>query len=160
LTLIRFVIVTGADSLGGGRNGSGAFATVMLKNGGSFNLPLKEPADAAWPSGPMPPIDFQIPATDSSGNPVPTLTETNGIAGVSITMFQHNPNYAADNWDIANLSVSLFNPGSSFVCQLNLIGNSVLQDNSVGLIRLSLTPGSSGSGPTTPVFATGPGSGC
>ena len=73
---------------------------------------------------------------------------------------QHNPDFSADNWDIANLQVSLFNPGSTQVCQLNLIGTSVLQDGSTGLVRLSKNADSSGNGPSSPIFPTGLGSGC
>lgn len=41
LTLIRFVITTGQADLGGGLHGSGATATVALKNGDTFTVTLK-----------------------------------------------------------------------------------------------------------------------
>ncbi|MGB6728355.1 MAG: hypothetical protein WBE74_20860, partial [Terracidiphilus sp.] len=105
-------------------------------------------------------LDFPIPAIDDQGNPIAPLTQTNGIAGVTINQVQSNPGWSANNWDIAAIQVSLFNPGSPQVCQLNLVGTSILQDGSTGLVRLSLTAGSSGNGPSSPEFLTGPGSGC
>jgi hypothetical protein len=92
---------------------------------------------------------------------VPILTQTKGLTGVRINLVQqHNPDWSADNWDIQILQVLLFNPGSPQVCQLNLIGTSVLQDGSTGLVRLSKSAGSSGNGPSSPIYSTGPGSGC
>lgn len=88
------------------------------------------------------------------------MTPTNGIAGVRINLIQDNPDLSADNWDIENLLVRLFNPGSPQVCQLNLIGAATLEDGSIGLVRLSKSAGAGGSGPSSPVFTTGPGSGC
>lgn len=100
-------------------------------------------------------MDFPIPTSVS-----PPLTASNGIEGVRINLVQNNPDWSADNWDISNLTVNLFNPGSPHVCQLNLIGDSVLQDGSAGLVRLSRSAGGSGSGPSSPIYKTGPGSGC
>jgi hypothetical protein len=50
--------------------------------------------------------------------------------------------------------------GSPEVCPLNLVGTSVLQDGSTGLVRLSKNADSSGNGPSSPKYLTGPGSGC
>lgn len=160
LTLIRFVITTGNDDLGGGLHGSSATADVLLPDGGTFTVTLRIKSEPNWDNGSTHVVDFPIPAVDSSNNPIPPLTQTKGISGVRINLVQSNPDWSADNWDIANLAVSLFNPGSPQVCQLNLIGNSVLQDGSTGLVRLSKNPGGSGNGPHSPVFPTGPGSGC
>lgn len=160
LTLIRFIITTGQDDLGGGLHGSSATATVKLKNGDTFTLTLRTSGEPNWSNGSVHLVDFTIPATDDQGNPIAPLTESNGIAGVIINLVQHNPGWSADNWDIAALQVSLFNPGSPQVCQLNLVGTSVLQDGSIGLVRLSLTAGGSGDGPSSPEFLTGLGSGC
>jgi hypothetical protein len=102
-----------------------------------------------------------VPATDNHGNPVPPLTPESGITGAQINLVQNNPSFAADNWDIFALEVSLLSADSSVqVPQLCLVGTAKLQDGSTGLTRLSLTAGSSGDGPSTQVFATGPGSGC
>ncbi len=160
LSLIRFVITTGADDAGGGLHGSSQTADCFVPGGGVFTLTLRTSSDAKWDNGSTHEVDFPIPATDNNGNPVPMLTETKGLTGVRINLVQHNPDWSADNWDIANLQVSLFNPGSPQVCQLNLIGTSVLQDGSIGLVRLSKSAGSSGNGPSSPIFSTGPGSGC
>jgi subtilase family serine protease len=160
LTLIRFVITTGQADLGGGLHGSGATATVALQNGDTFTLTLKTTSQANWNNGSINTLDFTIPAIDDQGNPIVPLTPTNGIAGVTINQVQSNPSWSANNWDIAAIQVSLFNPGSPHVCQLNLVGTSVLQDGSTGLVRLSLTAGSSGNGPSSPEFLTGAGSGC
>lgn len=159
LTLIRFIISTGGADLGGGLHGSGATATVTLKNGGTFSVTLKTASQANWPNGSVNELTFPIPPTDSNGNPV-LLTQNVGIAGVVINQVQSNPGWSANNWDIAALQVGLLNPGSPAVCQLNLVGENVLQDGSTGLVRLSLTAGSSGNGPSSPFYATGPGSGC
>ena len=110
------------------------------------------------------PIIQPIPATDSNGNPVPVLNETQGITGVRINMQEGNyvAPCTADNWDIASLNVSLV--AATLVvpplCQLNLVGTAQLQDGSTGLARLSETQGSSGDGLSSPIFPTGPGSGC
>lgn len=160
LTLIRFIITTGGADLGGGLHGSGATATVSLKNGDTFTVRLKTTSQSNWNNGSINTLDFPIPTTDDQGNPIAPLTESNGIAGVTINQVQSNPGWSANNWDIAALQVSLFNPGSPHVCQLNLVGTSVLQDGNIGLVRLSLTKGSSGNGPSSPEFLTGPSSGC
>jgi pro-kumamolisin-like protein/subtilase family protein len=160
LSLIRFIVTTGKDNLGGGLHGSSATATVFLPSGATFTLTLRNSSQPNWDAGSVHEVNFPIPATDDSGNPVPPLTEANGLAGVVINLVQHNPDISADNWDIAALQVSLLNPGSPEVCQLNLVGTSVLQDGSTGLVRLSKNSGGSGNGPSSPKFLTGPGSGC
>jgi len=160
LTLIRFIITTGQDQAGGGLHGSSQTADCFVPGGGSFTLTLRNRSDSNWDSGSTHQIDFPIPTIDNSGNPVPILTQTTGLTGVRINLVQSNPDWSADNWDIANLQVSLFDPGSPHVCQLNMVGTSVLQDGSTGLVRLSKSAGDSGNGPSSPIFSTGPGSGC
>ena len=160
LSLIRFIVTTGDDDAGGGLHGSSQTATVFLFDGGTITLTLRNSSEPNWSNGSVHQIDFPIPATDDAGNPVPPLTQTKGVEGVVINLVQHNPNWSADNWDIAALQVSLLDPGSPEVCQLNLVGDNVLQDGSTGLVRLSKNPGSSGNGPSSPKYLTGPGSGC
>jgi Pro-kumamolisin, activation domain len=153
LNLIRFIVGTGGDDL---RNDSTATANVFLKNGGQFTVTLKAKNAGDWGNGfTTPPIDFSIPNTVT----LPTIAE--GLSGVQINLIQGGSfPETDDNWDISTLQVSLFNPGTSQVCQLNLVGTSELQDGSTGLVRLSGSPGSSGVGPSSPIFNTGPGSGC
>ncbi len=160
VSLIRFIITTGNDDAGGGLHGSSQTADCFVPGGSFFTLTLRNSGDANWDNGSTHEVDFPIPTTDSSGNPVPMLTQSHGLTGVRINLVQSNPDWSADNWDIANLQVSLFNPGSPHVCQLNLVGTSVLQDGSTGLVRLSKSAGGSGNGPSSPIFSTGPGSGC
>jgi subtilase family serine protease len=160
LSLIRFIITTGNDDAGGGLHGSTQTADCFVPGGGVFTLTLRNSGDANWGNGSTHEVDFPIPATDDNSNPVPTLTQSKGLTGVRINLEQHNPDWSADNWDIANLQVSLFNPGSPQVCQLNLVGTSILQDGSTGLVRLSKNADSSGNGPSSPIYSTGPGSGC
>jgi hypothetical protein len=158
LALIRFVIKTGDDDLGGGLHGSDATADVILMDGTSFTVTLRHRSEPNWDNWSTHTIDFQIPSTVSS-----PPTQSRGIAGVRINLVQNNPDISADNWDIAELAVSLFNPPftpATSVCQLNLIGTATLQDGSTGLVRLSKNADSSGNGPSSPVFSTGPGSGC
>jgi hypothetical protein len=151
-SLIRFIIGTGTDGL---RSDSAAFATVFLKNGGKFNVTLKPNGEPQWDAGTQGPLDFAIPAD------VTAPTPTQALSGVQITMLE-DPQGAEgdDNWDITTLQVSLFNPGSEQLCQLNLVGNAELKDDHIGLVRLSGSIGDSGSGPASPVYVTGPGSGC
>ncbi|MGH9430214.1 MAG: S53 family peptidase [Terriglobia bacterium] len=156
LSLIRFVITTGNDDLGGGLHGSSATADIFVPGGGSFTVTLRDSSEPNWDNNSTHTVDFAIPNTVS-----PPLTPSNGVTGVRINLVQNNPDWSADNWDIAALAVSLFNPpfsAASAVCQLNLVGTATLQDGSTGLVRLSKNPG--GNGPSSPVFATGPGSGC
>ena len=160
LSLIRFVVTTGNDDAGGGLHGSSQTATVFLPSGATFTLTLRNSSEPNWGNGSVNQVDFPIPTKDDNGNPVPPLTASEGIAGVVINLVQHNPDWSADNWDIAALQVALLNPGSPEVCQLDLVGTSVLQDGSTGLVRLSKNPGGSGNGPSSPEYMTGPGSGC
>jgi hypothetical protein len=160
LSLIRFIVTTGNDDAGGGLHGSSQTATVFLFDGGTITLTLRNSSEPNWANGSVHQVDFPIPAKDDAGNPVPPLTETKGLQGVVINLVQHNPDWSADNWDIAALQVDLLNPGSPEVCQLNLVGTSVLQDGSIGLVRLSKNADSSGNGPSSPKYLTGPGSGC
>jgi Pro-kumamolisin, activation domain/Subtilase family len=153
LSIIRFIVGTGGDDL---RNDSTATADVFLKNGGQFTVTLKAKNAGDWGNGSTHgPIDFAIPDTVTP----PTITE--GLSGVQINLIQGGSfPETDDNWDISTLQVSLFNPGTPQVCQLNLVGDSELQDGSIGLVRLSGSAGSSGVGPSSPIYKTGPGSGC
>jgi Pro-kumamolisin, activation domain len=169
---IRFIIGTGDDNLrgnggfGSGCAGSGCTADVFWPGGGMSTFTLK-PTDTSeswdnWTS--TGPIDFPIPATDITGNPVPVLNESQGIEGVRINMQEGNYTFpcTADNWDIASLNVSLVAPTLVVkpLCQLNLEGTSKLQDQSTGLVRLSESQGTSGNGPSSPIYPTGADSGC
>jgi hypothetical protein len=169
---IRFIIGTGDDDLrgnggfGSGCAGSGCTADVFWPGGGLSTFTL-QPTDTGdswenWTS--TGPIDFLIPATDINGNPVPVLSQSVGIEGVRITMQEGSYTLpcTADNWDIASLNVSLVAPSLVIkpLCQLNLTGTSTLQDGSTGLVRLSESQGSSGNGPSSPIYRTGAGSGC
>jgi hypothetical protein len=154
LSLIRFTVVTGNDDAGGGQNGSSQTADVLLKDGTSFNVKLRDSNEPNWDNGSTHELTFAIPNTVN-----PPLTQARGIAGVRINLIQNNPDIAADNWDIADLFVNLLDPGSPQVCQLNLVGTFRLQDGSTGLVRLSKNPGSSGVGPSQ-TFPTGAASGC
>jgi hypothetical protein len=154
LDLIRFVIKTGGDNLGGGLHGSSATADVLLQDGSSFTVTLRNSSEATWDNWSTHQLDFPVPAGLD-----PPLTQFKGIAGVRIDLVQSNPDWSADNWDIANLGVSLFNPGSPQVCQLNLDGTASLQDGSTGLVRLSKSCCSSGVGPSQ-TFLVSSGSGC
>lgn len=153
LSLIRFIVGTGGDDL---RDDSTATANVFLDNGGEFTVTLKAKNAGDWGNGSTHgPIDFAIP------NTVTLPTNTQGLSGVQITLVQGGGfGETPDNWDISTLQVSLFNPGAPQDCQLNLVGDSQLQDGSIGLVRLSASAGSSGVGPMSPIFKTGPGSGC
>jgi hypothetical protein len=131
---------------------------VLLQDGTSFTETLRHRSEPNWDAWSTHTIDFQIPNTLSQ-----PLTQSHGIAGVRINLVQSNPDWSADNWDITTLAVSLFNPpfsAATSVCQLDLVGTATLQDGGTGLVRLSKSAGSSGNGPSSPVFATGPGSGC
>ena len=153
LTQIQFIVTTGDDNLGGGANGSSATATVFVSSGHSFEITLRASTAPSWDNFTSNTVVAAVPATDGQGSPIPPFTPESGITGVRINLNQDNPSIAADNWDIFALEVSLLNADSSVqVPQIFLIGTSVLQDGSIGLVRLSLTAGSSGSGPSTQVF--------
>jgi hypothetical protein len=160
LGLIRFVIQTGDDDLrgNGNGNGTGATADVFLHDNTSFSVTLHSLDDPqGFDNHSTHILDLPIPDTVD-----PPLTPSHGIAGVRINIIENYSTPAtSDNWNIAGLSVSLFNdPKGPFVCQLNLKGTSTLQDGHIGLVRLSEHPGNSGVGPSSPIFKTGPGSGC
>jgi hypothetical protein len=152
--LIRFIVGTGDDDL---RNESTATADVFLKNGEQFTVTLKAKNAGSWGNGTVNgPLDFDIPST------VTTLpTPTQALSGVQINLIQGGSfPETDDNWDITTLQVSLFNPGSPQFCQLDLVGEFQLQDGSTGLVRLSGSKGSSGNGPSSPIYSPGPNSGC
>jgi hypothetical protein len=150
---IRFIVGTGGDNL---RADSTATADVFLKNSGVFTVTLKAKNAGSWDNGTIHgPIEFVIPGTVT----LPTSAEA--LSGVRINLIQGGGfGETDDNWDISSLQVSLFNPGGQPLCQLNLVGSSQLQDGSTGLVRLSGSAGSSGVGPSSPIYPTGPGSGC
>lgn len=152
LVLIQISISTGNDDAGGGLHGSSSSVTVFLHDGGTFDLTLRTSGDAHFDNWSTHTITFPIPATDSSGNPIPPLTPVSGIAGVRINLTQSNPDISADNWDVFALRVALSTPGFPPVCQLCLIGDSTLADGSTGLVRLSKNVGGSGAGPESQVF--------
>jgi hypothetical protein len=154
LSLIRFTVVTGDDNAGGGLNGSTQTSDVLLQDGTSFNVTLRNSSESNWDNGSTHEVTFPVPNTVN-----PPLTQAHGIAGVRINLVQSNPDWSADNWDIADLFVNLLNPGSPQACQLNLVGTNRLQDGSTGLVRLSKNPGGSGVGPSA-TFLTGAASGC
>jgi Pro-kumamolisin, activation domain/Subtilase family len=165
LDLVEFVITTGGDNLrgnggfGSGCSGTGATADVLLQDGSSFQCTLKDTGtDEEFANGSVHTIDCTVPNSVS-----PPLTQSHGIAGVTINIKEdYGFPCTADNWDVNDLSVSLFNPPSppnSKVCQLNLTGGSTLQDGSTGLVRFSESAGSSGVGPSA-TFLTSSGSGC
>jgi hypothetical protein len=152
--LIRFIVGTGDDDL---RNDSTATVDVFLKNGEQFIVTLKAKDAGSWEKGTVQgPLDFAIPST------VTTLpTPTQAVSGVQINLIQGGSfPETPDNWDISTLQVSLFNPGSLQLCQLDLVGNFELQDGSTGLVRLSASAGRSGNGPSSPIYSPGPNSGC
>jgi hypothetical protein len=154
LSMVRFVITTGGDDAGGGLHGSTQTADCFVPGGGAFTVTLRKSSEPHWQNGSTHQVDFTIPANNSDGNPLPVLTPSAGLTGVRINLVQDNPDISADNWDIANLRVSLFDPGSLQACQVDLIGTSVLEDGSIGLVRLSKNPGGSGNGPHSPVYPT------
>jgi hypothetical protein len=152
LALIRFVIKTGNDDAGGGEHGSEQTAEVFFNDGTSHTFVLRLNNEAHWDNWSTHTVDAQIPSTV-----FPPLTPIYGIAGVRLNLLQSNPDLSADNWDVASLSVWLFNPpfsAATSVSQLNLVGNNQLQDGSIGLVRLSKSPGSSGDGPSSPIYKT------
>jgi hypothetical protein len=162
LDLIRFVISTGDDDLRNnhccGCGGTGLTADVLLQDGTSFPVTLKPTGtDDKWDNNTTtPPLDFPIPSSV-------TLTQSHGIKGITLTIHEdYGFGCTADNWDMTALNVSLFIPpfnSATAVCQLALVGNSTLQDGSIGLTRFSENPGGSGVGPTA-TFLVSSGSGC
>ena len=105
LALIRFVIQTGDDDAGGGEHGSEQTADVFFLDGTSHTFVLRTKSEPHWHKGSTHTVDFQIPTNISQ-----PLTPSHGLAGVRINLVQSNPDIAADNWDIATLAVSLFDP--------------------------------------------------
>jgi hypothetical protein len=165
LDIIRFVFSTGDDNLRGnvccGCGGTGLTGVVLLQDGTSFPLsgPLKPTGtNEEWANNTTTsPIDFPIPAGV-------TLTQSHGIKGITLTIHEdYSAPCTADNWDVKEIDVSLFNPPSppnAQVCQLKLVGTSTLQDGHTGLIRFSETVSSSGSGPVNSFFVTDPSNHC
>ena len=157
---IRFTITTGNDDAGGGLHGSEQTVDVVLSNGGRFTYYLRHRSEANWGNWSTHTVEFKIPLMDNNNNPI-VLTPSHGIAGIQIHHIQDNPDISADNWDIFALSVWLlvspFPPPPSpqagefpehGVCQLFLVGGCNLQDDHPGLVRLSKSAGSSGTGPS------------
>lgn len=149
LTNIHLSIGTGEDNL---RGDSQALARVHLPDATVVTFVLKDHDEPEWDAGSSHDRYFELPNLD------PPLTEQQGITGVVLQLVAGDGGVfaSADNWDVGTLQVGLFNPGTEEVCQLNLVGQVHLQDGSFGLVRL----GPDGVGPSSPMYATGPGSGC
>ena len=155
---IQFVIETGNDDAGGGLNGSTQTADVLLHNGKSFTVTLRNSGDPNWDNWSTHTVSVSVPIEVGL-----YPSQPNGIAGIRLNLVQGNPSWSADNWDVASLAVTLLNEPQDPVlspCQLRLVGHQQLQDGSTGLVRLSQSAGSSGNGPSSPVYTTGHGSGC
>ena len=177
LDLIRFVIGTGGDNLrgnggfGSGCNGTGCTADIFfpgydLATGVGVKTVTIKPTGTSQEfanNTTSPPFDFALDK-DNAGNPLPPVTPSQGIVGVRINIQQdYEAPCTADNWNITTLSVDLFNPpfsAQTAVCQLRLVGTQQLQSGGIGLVRLSESAGGSGVGPSSPIYLTGPGSGC
>ncbi len=155
---IQFVIKTGNDDAGGGINGSTQTADILLHNGKSFTVTLRNSGDPHWGNWSTNTVSVRVPIAVGL-----YPSQPNGIAGIRLNLVQNNPSWGADNWDVVSLAVTLLDeptdPALS-VCQLQLVGHQQLQDGSTGLVRLSQSAGSSGNGPSSPVYTTGHGSGC
>lgn len=145
---IQFVILTGDDDL---RDSSAAIADVLGSDGTVlFTVLLKEHYAPSWPSWKPQTVEM------------PLILPVTAIGGVRINLIQNkssDPFATADNWDIARLNVNLLD-GANVACQLDLVGNTKLQDGTIGLVRLSQNADSSGDGPSSPNYWTGPNSGC
>lgn len=150
-TQIQFVIGTGNDDAGGGQNGSGVTADVMLSGGSSFTLTLRKSSDPKWNNYTVKTVNLAVPSTDKAGQPI-KLAKASDVSGIVINLVQNNPGYAADNWDINTISASLIPSIGAPVCLLKLVGSAKLSDGSTGLVRLTQSAGS------TQLFAAG--SGC
>jgi len=177
LDLIRIVIGTGGDNLrgnggfGSGCSGTGCTADIFFPGydeatGVGVKTVTIKPTGTSQEfanNTTSPPFDFALDK-DNAGNPLPAVTPSQGIVGIRLNIQQdYEFPCTADNWNITTLSVDLFNPpysAATAVCQLRLVGTQELQSGGTGLIRLSESAGSSGSGPSTPIYLTGPGSGC
>ena len=89
LALLRFVIKTGDDNLGGGEHGSDATVDVLLADGTSYNRTL--PASAPSRIGIIGP---RTPSTSISRARSAPVTQSNPIAGVRINLVQNNPDWS------------------------------------------------------------------
>ena len=135
LVELEFIIGTGHDNL---EKYSELTADILLPDG----VTTEQVTLHAHNSG-----EWKNYDTDNGGKPRdlpgfkvpfpgPQITRSSPIKSVTITLIQHNPvGKSADNWDMTSLAVNAYDPNSQHVCQINLVGNSKLDDKSIGLFR-------------------------
>jgi hypothetical protein len=187
LSLIRFTIVTGNDDAGGGLHGSSQTADVLLQDGSSFNVTLRHSNEPHWDNGSTHDITFPIPdtvnppLTQSHGiagvriNLVqnnPDISADNwDIADVFVNLLNPGSPQVCQLF-LVGIDVLVEVIGGAGDPAKGAVetavttglprladGTSTLQDDSIGLVRLSKNPGHSGVGPHAE-FPTGATSGC
>jgi hypothetical protein len=161
-------ITTGHDDLSSNSEGD---ATIVFQNGKTLNL---SGANALKPQG----IEWQRGAVVAQTIPLADYLCTNGICGpddlptgntgvesVTFNLIEDtSESDYVDNWDIGGLNVRLFqepaSSGDGEWCEFDLGGSSSygaheLQDNHVGIARLSAYQGNSGIGTQVTFAASG-----
>jgi hypothetical protein len=132
---LEFIIGTGDDGL---ESYSQVSANVLLPDGvTTLPVALHPQNSGKWKNydadnGGKPRVigGFEVPKSD------PQITRVSPIKSVTITLIQHNsPPHTADNWDMTSLTVNAYTGNSQRVCQIQLTGNSKLDDGSTGLFR-------------------------
>jgi len=135
LVELEFIIGTGDDNL---ESYSIVTANILLPDGvTTLPAPLHPHNSGTWKNydadnGGKPRVigGFEVPQSD------PQITRASPIKSVTITLIQDYsfPN-TADNWDMTSLTVNAYTGNSQRVCQIQLMGNSKLDDGSIGLFR-------------------------
>jgi hypothetical protein len=160
LSHLELLVATGGDNL---RQNSQGVATIGFQNGQTIEYLLKSGGAGAvqgpnWQNGYYNDIDIDLSLCNSASpvcvggpiSPLPTPTQ-GGVSSMTLTLVESDGNsgLGEDNWNVSGLNLRLFSPGSlQEVCQLDRPGGAVLQSAGDGVVRLSATAGTSGSGPS------------
>jgi hypothetical protein len=136
LVELEFIIGTGDDDL---RNHSVLTADILLPDGITHLTTTLHPDNSG---------DWQNYDADNGGKPRTIggikvnktvkmqITRQNMIQSVTLTLTQVSClGCTSENWDMTSLTVNAYSGNSQRVCQINLSGNSKLDDGSTGLFR-------------------------
>jgi hypothetical protein len=164
-------IITGKDDLGTSSAGTACVTFTSQpnncipigtvgQNGAAF---LKTPGNTSYEAGDLEPYPFVLPASLGNITPSTIAAGMGGIESITLGLEQDlgclsNIPTTCDNWDIGALSVRLFNPKAvGEVCQFDAVDtiSKLFNTNDPGVARLSGSNGTSGSGPSVTLTATG-----
>jgi hypothetical protein len=158
LTQVALQITTGKDDL---RQNSAATADLFfVGQSAPVVVQLKSDGEGAWDAGTIHAFTVNVP---SALTITPDLVAAGlaGVSNVTLNLIEDpgNSSTGEDNWDVGALNVRLFAPSNPVgeICQLDLVETSATlgNTNDPGVVRLTASVSSSGSGPIISIPLSG-----